>query len=117
MSKSDSLHQSSESIHQLLCSAINSKQLIEFEYEHCRRIAEPHDYGIIDGVKKLLNYQIEGESQSGGLPDWRWAEVDEINRLRMLDKEFAGTRAVPSGKHIMWDCRYASVSVPGKDPC
>jgi hypothetical protein len=117
MSKPDSLPQPPESIHRLLCAAINSKRLIEFQYRERQRVAEPHDYGKIEGVKKLLTYQVEGESQSGGLPDWRWAEVNEINRVRVLDKEFAGARAVPSGKHIMWDCRYASVSVPGKDPC
>ena len=117
MSKSDSLHQPPDSIHQLLCDAINNRRLIEFQYKECRRVAEPHDYGMTKSVKKLLAYQIEGESDSGDLPDWRWAKVDEINRVRMLDKVFAGARAAPSGKHIMWDCRYASVSVPGKDPC
>lgn len=68
-------------------------------------------------MKKLLIYQVEGESESGDLPDWRLAKVDEIDQVRMLDKDFAGARTVPSGKHIMWDCRYASVSVPGGDPC
>ena len=115
--KSDSLHQPPEFIRRLLYAAINNKRLIEFQYKERWRVAEPHDYGMIQSVKKLLTYQVEGESESGDLPDWRWAKVDEINRVRVLDKEFSGARAVPSGKHIVWDCRYASVSVPGKDPC
>jgi hypothetical protein len=65
MSKPDSLHQPPEYIHRLLCAAINSKRLIEFQYKQRRRIAEPHDYGMIEGVKKLPTYQIEGESESG----------------------------------------------------
>jgi hypothetical protein len=117
MSKPNSLHRPPEFIHRLLCAAINNKRLIEFQYKERRRVAEPHDYGMIKSVKKLLTYQVGGESESGDLRDWRWAEVDEINRVRMLDKGFAGARAGPSGKHIMWDCRYASVSIPGKDPC
>jgi hypothetical protein len=118
MPKRDSLHhQPPESVHRLLCAAINNKRLIEFHYKECRRIAEPHDYGVIDGMKKLLAYQVQGESQSGRLPAWRWAEVDGINRVRVLQEKFAGARPVSSGSHIKWDCRYASVSVPGKDPC
>ena len=117
MSKQNRSPQPPVSFHEMLCIAINNKQLIEFEYKQCGRIAEPHDYGMIDGVKKLLAYQIEGESQNGRLPDWRWAEVDHITRLRILDNKFAGARAAPSGKHIVWDCRFASVSVPAENPC
>ncbi|HJU05837.1 MAG TPA: hypothetical protein VJ692_11870 [Nitrospiraceae bacterium] len=106
-----------EPIHKLLCEAIRNKRLIKFEYKDCRRIAEPHDYGLIEGVKKLLAYQIEGESQSGKLPDWRWAEVEKINRVQVLKRRFAGARAAPSGEHTLWDCRFASVSVPGEPPC
>lgn len=83
MSKQNRSPQPPVSFHEMLCIAINNKQFIEFEYKQCGRIAEPHDYGMIDGVKKLLTYQIEGESQNvegesqnGRLPDWRWADVD-----------------------------------------
>src|SRR5579885_2715921 len=103
MPRSNGSHQSSHTIHRLLCSAINTKRLIEFDYKNRRRSAEPHDDGLIQGVKKLLTYQIEGESRSGGLPDWRWAEVDDISRVRVLQKKFPGSRAVPSGKHVVWD--------------
>ena len=80
MSKPNSLHQPPDSIDQLLCAAINNRRLIEFQYKERRRVAEPHDYGMTKSVKKLLTYQVEGESESGDLPDWRWAKVDEINR-------------------------------------
>jgi hypothetical protein len=117
MSKQTRYTQPPVSIHEMLCVAIHNKQLIEFEYKQCGRIAEPHDYGIRNGVKTLLAYQIEGESSSGRLPDWRWAEVDRIKRMRILDKKLFGPRAAPSGKHVLWDCRFASVSVPGQSPC
>lgn len=71
MSNLDSLYQPPKSIHRLLCAAINNKRLIEFQYKKRRRVAEPHDYGMIKRVKKLLTYQVEGESESGDLPDWR----------------------------------------------
>ncbi len=117
MSGPNSPDQPPAAIHELLCEAISNKRLIEFEYKDCRRIAEPHDYGVIQGVKKLLAYQIGGESQSGRLPNWRWAEVEKINRVQVLKEKFAGARTVPSGEHILWDSRFASVSVPGEKPC
>ena len=49
------------SVHDLLCLAIDNKRLIEFEYQGRLRIAEPHDYGIINNTKKLLIYQVRGE--------------------------------------------------------
>jgi hypothetical protein len=92
MPKRDSLHhQPPESVHRLLCAAINNKRLIEFHYKTCRRIAEPHDYGVIDGMKKLLAYQVQGESQSGRLPAWRWAEMDGINRVTSTTRKVCGS--------------------------
>jgi hypothetical protein len=91
------------SVHGLLCFAIDNKRLIEFEYQERPRIAEPHDYGIINRVRKLLVYQVRGESRTRGIPDWRLVDVADIRRLRILEETFAGGRAVPSGKHKQWD--------------
>ena len=60
--------ESKRSIDQLLREAIRSKRLIEFEYDGLRRVAEPHDYGVQNGIMKLLVYQVRGDSKSGRLP-------------------------------------------------
>ena len=88
---------------QLLRTAIASKRLIQFDYEDYPRIAEPHDYGIIGEEKQLLVYQIGGESRSGQIPNWRLVRVAAMNRVRMLNKKFAGGRSIPSGEHKKWD--------------
>lgn len=100
----------SASVHDLLFFAIQNKRLIEFEYQGKSRTAEPHDYGIIDGVRKLLVYQLRGESKSGSLPDWRLVEVPHIKKLRVSDEQFRGGRSVPYGKHKKWDELYIRVS-------
>lgn len=98
---------------QLLRTAIASRRLIQFDYENYLRIAEPHDYGVIGGEKQLLIYQIDGESRSGTIPNWRLVRVAAMNRVQILSKEFAGGRSIPSGKHKKWDQLIARVEGPG----
>ena len=46
-----------------LVRAIREKRLIEFTYKSSVvRIAEPHDYGIQDGIERLLTFQLSGEA-------------------------------------------------------
>lgn len=101
------------SIDQLLHRAIASKRLIQFDYENYLRIAEPHDYGAIGGERQLLVYQIGGESRSGKIPDWRLMRVSAMKWVRILNKEFAGGRSIPSGKHKKWDQLIARVEGSG----
>ena len=98
------------SIDQLLRTAIADRRLIQFEYEDYLRIAEPHDYGTIGGNRQLLMYQIGGKSPSGRIPDWRLVSVAAMKRLRMLSKEFAGGRSIPSGQHKKWDELFVRVA-------
>ena len=109
-SKGPSRRRQPGSVHDLLCFAIDNKRLVEFDYQGLPRVAEPHDYGITDGTRKLLVYQVRGDSRSGGIPDWRLVEVHGINRLRVLDVKFRGGRSVPSGKHKEWDELFRRVS-------
>jgi hypothetical protein len=97
-------------LHRGLCSAIKSKRLVAFNYQGLPRIAEPHDYGRMNGVEQLLVYQIEGESRSQKLPDWRLIRVAEIKELTILDRSFSGGRPVPSNKHKKWDKLFIRVS-------
>jgi len=76
----------------------------------CRRLAEPHDYGVIKGETRLFFYQTGGESRSGKPVGWRWAVLSKISDLAMLDEHFPGARAAPSERHAKWDVLFASVS-------
>ncbi len=49
----------------LIVAAIKEKRILSFAYNGHARIAEPHIYGISDGVHQLLGYQIRGSSSSG----------------------------------------------------
>ena len=97
-------------VDRLLRQAIAGKQVVSFTLKGCRRIAEPHDYGVIRGERMLLLNQVGGESRSGNRLGWRWARVDEIGDLQILDRRFAGSRPAPSGHHAKWDEIFASVT-------
>jgi hypothetical protein len=99
--------------HQLLRTAIEQTRLLRLTYRNRDRIVEPHDYGVHNGVIKLLTWQIAGSS-SGPLPAWRWIETEKISDARMLDKTFAGGRQSPSGKHHGWDELFIRVKPEAK---
>ena len=89
--------------------AIEDKKLIEFYYNGLHRIAEPHVYGVTNGVKQLLTYQTGGQSSNGGLPDWRRFDLGDISHLVVLAQSFPGRRPIPSGRHSSWDLQIAIV--------
>jgi len=97
-------------VQRLLRSAIRARRLIAFTYHDLPRIAEPHDYGVLNGIEHLLVYQVAGESRSRKLPDWRLIRVAEMKRLKLLDRTFPGGRPVPSGKHKHWDHLFLRVA-------
>lgn len=96
-------------VDRLLRKAIAEKRLIQFVLHGRVRIAEPHDYGVRKGVPQLLAYQVAGESQSGGLPQWRWVKLSEASDFVLLDATFAGSRGAESRDHSVWDEVYARV--------
>jgi hypothetical protein len=94
-----------------LVRAIVEKRLIEFVYKIGRlRVAEPHDYGIRNGVERLLAFQIGGDSRSGTPRSWKELDVDAIYQLRLLDRPFPGTRADAAQHHLVWDTLFARVT-------
>jgi hypothetical protein len=95
---------------ELLCVAIAERRLVAFDLDGFRRIAEPHDYGLIDGVPRLFFYQVGGESRSGRPRGWRWGMLPKISNLHILGHRFSGTRPAPSGRHVQWDTLIATVS-------
>lgn len=98
----------SRSVDALLRAAIASQRLVRFRYRGRLRIVEPHDYGIHNGVVKLLGFQVGGSS-SGKLPNWRWAEAELISDLEVLELTFPGGRPNVAGKHHEWDTLFARV--------
>jgi hypothetical protein len=93
-----------------LRAAIAERRVITFSLDGLRRVAEPHDYGVIDGERKLFFYQIGGQSRSGKPVGWRWALLSKVSDLQFLDRHFAGSRPAPSGRHVQWDQLFATVS-------
>jgi predicted DNA-binding transcriptional regulator YafY len=94
--------------HNLLLQAIHDKKVISFRYQEKQRIAEPHDYGIRNGSRRLLSFQIAGESASRKLPSWRLINVDEMEDLEITSHTFPGNRPT-SGQHHQWDVLFARV--------
>ncbi len=86
----------------LIRAAIGQRRLVQFSLHGCLRIAEPHDYGIRDGVAQLLVYQVGGESKSGKLPNWRWVVLSQASGFALLGQTFPGGRVAPSRNHARW---------------
>src|ERR1700756_1080587 len=82
-------------IDELLRKAFEQKRLIWFTYKDKPRIVEPHDYGIHKGSVKLFGYQVAGVS-SKPLPNWRWALVNSISDLDLLNLTFPGRHPTAS---------------------
>ena len=87
--------------------AIAHKRLLECTYDTRSRTAEPHDYGLLNGVAKLLVYQIRGGRSP--VPGWRLLEVSKIEQLLVLEKTFRGSRKQAHQHHYEWDTLFARV--------
>lgn len=96
-------------MHDIIIQAINEKKVVKFDYHGFDRVAEPHVYGTLNGIKSILTYQIRGGSKSGGLPQWRRVNLDEIHNFVITEETFPGRRPFPSNKHASFDERFAIV--------
>jgi len=93
-------------IDQQLKFAIAKKRLIEFEYSSVVRVAEPHDYGIQQGVIRLFVYQLRSTPFARG---WRLLDVAKIDHLVVLEQTFDGSRRESSQSHHHWAALFARV--------
>jgi hypothetical protein len=100
----------SPDIERTLCRAIETRRLVAFVLQGFPRRAEPHDLGIVHGVKKLFFYQAGGRSRSGRPFGWRWAALRDIRDLQVLDEQFDGPRDAHTAHRVQWDRLIASVS-------
>jgi hypothetical protein len=101
-------------INPLLWKAIEEKRLIRLRYKDRERIIEPHDYGVHNGLVKVLGYQVAGSSNHK-LPNWRWMEEDLMSDIELLNRTFAGGRGPSkSGKNHRWEKLFIRVKPADK---
>lgn len=104
---------SQREVNPLLWKAIEERRLIRLRYNERERIVEPHDYGVQNGVVKLLAYQVDGSSNHK-LPNWRWLEEDSMSDIELLSERFAGGRPTESGEHHRWEKLFIRVKPSSK---
>lgn len=92
--------------------AIAQKRLIEVRYNGRLRVAEPHDYGIQNGSRKLLVYQLRtrGGGPGGETRGWRLLDVAKITICGVCEATFAGSRTDAAQRHFTWDELFARVT-------
>jgi len=113
----------SQSIDDKLKFAITHKRLLRVMYHAVLRIVEPHDYGLQQGVVRLLVYQrnrahaqrratdepvtaAKGKDSIG----WRLLDVAKIEACTIMDEVFGGSRQQAHERHHAWDVICARVS-------
>ena len=93
----------------MIRNSIANRNLIEFSYHGYPRVAEPHVYGIKNGKRQILVYQVGGLTSSGKVPDWRRINLDDIVGLKVATSQtFAGPRE-KSPDYDDWDTVIAAV--------
>lgn len=98
------------SLDQQIRFAIEHKRLVEVTYNGKGRLAEPHDYGVQNGIERLLVYQ-RGSSPVGRREThWRLLSIPEIERLVVSVDTFPGSRGRDHSDHKTWDVVYARVA-------
>ena len=89
--------------------AIAEKRLLELHYNRAVRLAEPHDYGVIDGTARLLIFQLRGPDSGKGAVGWRLLDIAKIESGTVSDQTFAGSRGQSHQQHYQWETLYARV--------
>jgi len=80
-------------MNQMICSAIQSRQVIRFYYNGGFRTAEPFCYGVSTAGNEVLRaYQTGGYSESGNPVGWKLFRVSEISSLTTTGEKFFGIR-------------------------
>jgi hypothetical protein len=90
--------------------AIAHKRLLGLEYNARLRVAEPHDFGAMNGTSKLLVYQLLVDGAAAGRAQgWRLLDVGKIGACKVLEDTFAGSRGDSHRQHMQWDAVFARV--------
>jgi hypothetical protein len=99
-----------ESLDERIRRAIVEKRLLEIRYKRAVRLAEPHDYGVIDGTERLLIFQLHRPDSGKGAVGWRLLDVVKIESCVVTDQTFAGSRGRSHQQHYQWETLYARVT-------
>ena len=76
-----------------IIAAIENQNLIEFKYDGCYRVVEPHTLGVSKtGKENLSAFQTEGTSVHGDVPGWKQFTLIKIKEMNVLDKTFDDPR-------------------------
>ena len=91
--------------------AIARKRLLGVEYNARLRVAEPHDFGAMNGTSKILVYQllVDGADADHRAQGWRLLDVAKIGVCKVLAQTFPGTRGDSREQHMNWDAVFARV--------
>jgi hypothetical protein len=84
-----------DSLDERIRCAIAEKRLLEIRYKRAIRLAEPHDYGVIDGTERLLIFQLHGPDSGKGAVGWRLLDVVKIERRREISRSTRSTDPCP----------------------
>ena len=99
-----------DSLDERIRRAIAQKRLLEIRYKRAVRLAEPHDYGVIDGTERLLVFQLRGPDSGKGAGGWRLLDVVKIESCVVTHQTFAGSRGQSHQQHYQWETLYARVT-------
>jgi len=78
--------------HPQICRAIQSRTLLEFDYDELHRIVQPYVHGFTrEHVEGLRAIQVGGASRSGGLGFGKLWHVGKMMRIRNTDEKFLPT--------------------------
>jgi predicted DNA-binding transcriptional regulator YafY len=83
-----------ETNEELLCRAIDEQKVVTFNYNWRYREIEPYLVGIHEDEDEPMVrcFQTDGESVSGGLPDWRLFRLRRMSNLEITDESFEPRR-------------------------
>ena len=102
----------------LICSAIRSWRLIEFNYHGGSRTVEPFCLGTLlsrDDKVSLLCYRTGGSGDSHGDFGWKLYRLSEMKHIRVLDEQFSGVREDYDSRKAGMVTVYCSVLPPSED--
>ena len=106
-----------------ICSAISSRQLIEFRYHGGTHLVEPFCLGVVMSGdadnESLLCYQISGYSEFGEAVGWKLFRYSEISNMEATSEHFTGIRPGydPDNLGMMTiHCSISMNTVDGSEP-
>ena len=78
-----------DNIKNVICSAIQSRKMIQFNYDDSIRVAEPYCYGKSKTDNEVLRaFQVKGESKSGNPVGWKLFGASKMKNVRVTNEYF-----------------------------